>query len=504
MKILMISVNRDKGFRPSLPLGMVTVAAELDPSVHSVSCLDLCFEQRPLEALKRELDRFDPDAIGISIRNIDLQTMLEPAFTLPFVRRVVDQCRSTRPVAPVILGGAGFSLLADGIMRYTGADYGIVGPGETAFPILLRRLEERESLAGIPGLITRSESGLIVAEPTTKEFSRFGHAGTPARELYDSRYFSHRYQTPVEFEGVADVVLSKRACPGRCGYCATSVDTGLKLVLKDPARTVDEIEHIIALGRSPRFEFGDGAFNMPFNHALAVLKEMARRNIRFPWNCMFSPAPVTEELADLMAATGCDGVEMGAESGSGAILKTLKKHFRPDRIADTYHMLNQRGIRVEICLFAGSPGETRETILESFDAMEKLVPDDPSCHDRVTINFGFRIFRDTALYQVALQEGVIQPEDDLAFPRYYVAPAVLYDDDVLDLIERRVVANRNWYLWWGLPRYSLKDRVRESLREISKSKELYEEFVGPVTIAGPLTINRGGRNELQRAEIGRA
>jgi anaerobic magnesium-protoporphyrin IX monomethyl ester cyclase len=474
MKVLMISTNRDRAFRPSLPIGMVTVAAELDSRRHCCKCLDLCFEDDPASAVTGAVSTFEPDVVGVSIRNIDLQTMLEPAFTLPFVRRVVDSCRSASQGLPIVLGGAGFSLMPEGILRYTEADYGVVGPGETSFPELLDCIYQGTLSRDIPGVLHRHADGSITGTRTTDHYSAFGRAPLPARELYDSRYFTHRYQTPVPFEGVADVILAKRACPGRCAYCASSVRTGISLVLKAPSRTVDEVEHVVALGRSPRFEFGDGAFNMPYAHALSVCEEMARRGVRFPWNCMFSPGPATDRLVDLMASTGCDDVEMGAESGSNAILTTLRKHFRADKIVKTCHMLRARGIRVEICIFVGSPGESRDTVLESFDLMERLVPDDPSCHDRVSINFGYRLFKGTELHRRAVEEGVIGIHDDLAFPRYYVAPAVLYDDSLLDTIERRVVANRNWYLWWGIPHYPLRDRVRESLREIERMRAIFE------------------------------
>jgi radical SAM superfamily enzyme YgiQ (UPF0313 family) len=176
-----------------------------------------------------------------------------------------------------------------------------------------------------------------------------------------------------------------------------------------------------------------------------------------------------------MAQTGCDGVEMGAESGADVILKTLKKHFKAEHITRAYGMFKERGIKVEVCIFVGTPGETRESILESFDFLERLVPDAEGCHDRVTINFGYRIFKNTWLHRVAIGEGVVREGDDLAFPRYYVAPSVLGDDSLLDLIQDRVVSKRNWYLWWGLPRYSLKDRVREAEREIAKMQALYEQ-----------------------------
>ena len=79
------------------------------------------------------------------MRNIDDQNMADPRFLLPPVREVVATCRSLCD-APIVLGGAGYSIFPESALRYLGADMGIQGEGETAFPLLLERLARGATL----------------------------------------------------------------------------------------------------------------------------------------------------------------------------------------------------------------------------------------------------------------------------------------------------------------------------------------------------------------------
>jgi hypothetical protein len=62
----------------------------------------------------------------------------------------------------------------------------------------------------------------------------------------------------------------------------------------------------------------------------------------------------------------------------------------------------------------GGPGETRESVEESIAFADSL-------HlDGLKITTGIRIYPDTALAKIAVAEGVISPDDDLLFPKFYV------------------------------------------------------------------------------------
>jgi hypothetical protein len=52
----------------------------------------------------------------------------------------------------VVLGGASYSIFLESALNYLGADMGIQGEREIAFPILLDRSSRRMDLPGVSGL----------------------------------------------------------------------------------------------------------------------------------------------------------------------------------------------------------------------------------------------------------------------------------------------------------------------------------------------------------------
>jgi hypothetical protein len=66
-------------------------------------------------------------------------------------------------------------------------------------------------------------------------------------------------------------------------------------------------------------------------------------------------------------------------------------------------------------LLLGSPGETRGSVEES------LVFADSLKLDALKITAGVRVYPHTSLAKKAIEEGVISSQDDLLFPRFYMA-----------------------------------------------------------------------------------
>jgi len=153
VRILLISANTEKVNMPAMPLGLACVVEATKDAGHDVSMLDLMFERDVNSTLKKIISDFRPECIGISVRNIDDQNIVTPKFLLEKVRGVVEVCRSLSNT-PIVLGGAGYSLFPESALAYLDADFGIEGEGETAFPALLRCLENNDDFSEIPGLYT--------------------------------------------------------------------------------------------------------------------------------------------------------------------------------------------------------------------------------------------------------------------------------------------------------------------------------------------------------------
>jgi len=461
MRVMFVSVNQLKSYRPVLPIGMITVATQVRAAGHDVHCVDLMFEEEEEQVIRRETARFRPDIVGISIRNVDSLNLLEPAIYTPLAREVADCARSVQPNVKILLGGPGFTTVPEDLMDFIGADYGLVGFAEETMPALLRAIEQGLDPRGIPGVLLY-EGNRYYKNPPSFSLD-YGQVLPPDRAFYDPRYFEYAFETHDDITRVPATVQTKKGCVLECVFCSNFLIDGTGVTTRDPVRVADEVERIATDGMD-RFEIVDGVFNLPLHNAIGILREFERRGLRLRWSCMINPGAVNQELVDLMAATGCHEVEFGTDSCNNRVLGILKKNFRKRQIYEVHRMFRDAGIRTMHCLFIGSPGDDRESVMETFDVMDDLAFAGAS-DSHVYWTFGLRICRGTELFNIAVREGLIRGDECFLVPKYYVSPQVMGDDTLLEQIRERVLRNQNWYLWWGLNSISLRERLEMAMRE---------------------------------------
>jgi hypothetical protein len=87
-------------------------------------------------------------------------------------------------------------------------------------------------------------------------------------------------------------------------------------------------------------------------------------------------------------------------------------------------------------LMLGGPGETRKTVEESLAFADSLAL------EALKITMGIRIYPNTALAQRAVKEGMISPDDNLLFPRYYMVKEI--EDWLRETVDRWMVDRPNW------------------------------------------------------------
>lgn len=462
MKVMLVSINKLKSYRPVLPIGMVTIASQAQHAGHQVRCLDLMFEDDDEAVVRRAVKAFQPHLVGIAIRNVDSLNFLEPAVYTPLAVEVADWAREECHDVRIVLGGAGFTTVPEDLMDFVGADYGLLGFAETSFVALLAAIEEGRRTDTIDGVIqARPEGGYERREPVFQ--IDYSEVVETDRSFYDRRYFEYTFETHDALEKVAATLQTKKGCVLECIFCSNHLIDGTGVQRNEVRRLVDEVERIVDEGYDS-FEIVDGVFNLPLHFALAFLEEMIRRQVRLPWSSMINPGAVNRELVEMMKETGCRHVEFGTDSGSDRILAGLKKNFRQRQIFAAHRLFREVGIKAMHCAFIGSPGDDRESVFETFEVMDQLVPSD--CDDsRVYWTLGLRICRGTTLHRMAVDEGRLNGDERFLVPKYYISDAVLRDPQLLDDIQARVLENENWYLWWGLRNISLRQRIRQAQEE---------------------------------------
>jgi len=424
MRVLLISANREEINMRVLPLGLACVAAATKKAGHDVELLDLMEEETPEESIQRIINTFDPEAIGLSVRNIDDQKMEPARFLLDRTKEIVSLGRRLSP-APLILGGAGFSIFPEQTLEYLEADMGIQGEGEGIFPILLDRLNRKEDLSGIPGLYLRGKGlqGKRTFIPNLDDL--------PWQDVFSWFRFGSNLQEYWM------TVQTRRGCPMDCSYCSTAMIEGRKIRKRSPEAVVEDINNQMRAGLR-KFHFTDNTFNLPPDYAKALCRQLIGLPSKPRWQCIPYPGKVDAELARLMAEAGCIGTSIGFESGSESMLRALNKHFSLHDVRQTSQMLGDQGIGRMGFLLLGGPGETRETVEESLALADSLNL------EAIKITTGIRIYPETPLARVALQEGMIIEKTNLLFPTFYLARGL--EDWLLPTVQQWIAQRPSWMM----------------------------------------------------------
>lgn len=445
LRVLLISANTEKLPDPVFPLGAGYMAAVASAHGHEVDTLDLCFALSMREAVAAKLRHVRPDVIGISLRNLDSTSYPDNTSYIDDYRDLVVALRE-RADAPIVLGGAGFTVAPRAIMEVLGAEVGVVGEGEAAFPWVLERLARGEVPAS-DALYGCEPAGRGVLVVPAVRIKHLDVTGVPSRRHFDwNRYYER---------GGALNVQTKRGCYFECVFCSYPLIEGSKVRMRSPAGVVDEIQEVRAEHGVRHWFFVDNIFNAPIRHAKEICEEIVRRELDVEWSGYLNPKFVDAELCDLLARSGCKAIEFGTDAGSSAMIANLKKEFDVEDLRRTSRLCHEYGLKFCHSLIFGGPGETRATVEETIELMDELAP------TAVIAMTGVRILPGTEMVQLALADGQIDADDDLLYPRFYVSPHLR--GDLIDRIEAHAQARSNWIV----PGKSIRTNVEvlQKLRE---------------------------------------
>ena len=407
-----------------MPLGLAFIAEALTARHHSVKMIDCVGVKNIPLYLQETVADFRPDIIGISLRNIDDQTMHNTQFLYRYDREIITLARKLSD-RPIILGGAGYSMFPDAILADSDADMGIEGEGEAAICMVLERLEKSEPLDGIPGLHIKGRPGA-----GKREFIR-DPRNSP---LPDPEYI---VPSPVTADTWVPI-QTRRGCAMKCSYCSTASIEG-RILRKRPVEAVVEwLARLVKTGANQLY-FVDNTFNLPPSYALSLCRAITGAGLDITWRCIVYPWRVDEELVSAMAQAGCFEISLGSESADDEVLRLMNKRFRRDDVSRASRLFKKYNIKQMGFIMLGAPGETRQSVEDTLAFAESLG------HDMLKVTVGIRIYPHTALAEEALKQGIIKPGDTLLEPRFYITPG-LDENWIREKVAQYASHHKNWIL----------------------------------------------------------
>ena len=427
MKVLLVATNQADRFmgrmvvRP-VPIGLAYLAASVDEERHTLKVLDLMFADDAVAEVADAVSEFEPDLIGMSIRNLDNQSSLNPVWNLPAVRDIIERIRQLSD-ATTLIGGPAFSIMPAECLDYVGADLGIAGDAAEAFATLVERLEAGADYRDIPGIVYRDDTNdgeIVVSEGRfTSSFHR-----APRLDLLDMRAYNG--------SGFGVGVVTKLA---QAYYPTPGADfSGGDWRIREPSEVVDEIRALDNDFGINKVFFIDSGFNIPAEHAKATCRAIIDAGLRVRWNSYVRPSDDADaELMGLMKESGCS-LALMAEGGRGG-------EGLDDRLAGLERMsglCREADLPFTMNMTFGEPGDSESSVEQKLDFLKRM---DAAFS---VLRVGTRVLPNTGAAQTALREGLIESESELMRPTFYT------DASVRDWIADRLREEAAEYPRWNL------------------------------------------------------
>lgn len=345
----------------AMPLGLLAIASALDSRFFTVRIVD---GRLHADAHNRVLELADSAlCIGMTV------------FTGPPIRDALDlaiKIKRRRAELPVIWGGWHPSILPQQCLQSGCVDIVVTGQGEASFAEIVQRLDSGASLNGCRGSFIIENGQSIDNGPRPfKDINAFPAANYNLLAL--ETYFRKKGIRQIDYS-------SSRGCLYQCTFCADPQVYGGRWSGLEPRRVLDELLDLHArCSFDEVFFLDDDLFANP-KRLVEICRLLGHENPGFGWKgtaradelCRMNE----EALADLRRS-GCQRINVGAESGSQTVLDLVKKRCRVAQLVDAGKKCRRHGIKLAYSFMAGFPGEPEEALDQTVALIRSLKEIDP-------------------------------------------------------------------------------------------------------------------------------
>ncbi|MHA1846308.1 MAG: B12-binding domain-containing radical SAM protein, partial [Promethearchaeota archaeon] len=159
------------------------------------------------------------------------------------------------------------------------------------------------------------------------------------------------------------VMFISRGCPYNCSYCFQATS---KYRLRTIDSVIEELKVYYYKYKIRVIHFYDDTFTASRRWLLKFFKRLREENLNISWSCLARIDSLDEELIREMKRSGCFLVKLGIESGDPRILRSMNKNFKISTIYKIIDLLNKYKFIIHGFFLLGVPGETRESVKNTF------------------------------------------------------------------------------------------------------------------------------------------
>jgi len=381
----------------------------------------LCYIGTVMQQAGYEFDVIDVEAhryseekleelFGKKFYDIILMGTLVSAYK--YAKSILEIARKLNPNATIVVGNSIASSIPEHLLTHTQADIGVKGEGEVVILNLLKALENNTPLEGVKGIVFLRD-GKLVDTGYEESIQDIDTIPLPNWDIFDMEVYlskaildvSEPYPMPVE-QIRPFIVIASRGCPYRCTFCY-HVFHYTKYRYRSMDNVFLEIDQLQKRYGVNYITFYDELtfFNQKRLEDFVEAK-IARRS-DFYWRGYTRGGVFKEKDLPLLIKArenGCLGLFYALESGNPDILKAMNKHMKVEDFIEQKRVLDKAKIPSRTFLVIGFPGETLDTLKQSFDVCYEV---------GIYPSVGYLLPQpQTPIFDLAVEKGLIANLED--------------------------------------------------------------------------------------------
>jgi len=343
------------------PLGIAQLAALLRSKGVDTVVVDCTFRQR--DEVLAEVEEARPRIVGTYV----MVSMSDNA------RRLAREFRERLPETVLVCGGPLPTVAPEQFTR----DFDLVFRGEAvdSFPRFcvdfMKTSGSKKDLSGFrknasayPGLYGRcaETKAHFQSRPQSSSEIALNRLPIPDRSDYNHGGYQQFWSQKDTYSRAS--IMSSFGCPYSCDFCSKPI-FGRTLRVRRTDNVIKEIRDIKRWGYEGLW-VADDCLTLALDHMRDLCRRLIKEKLNVKWTCLSRVDGITAQDVKLMRDAGCEGVYLGLESGNNEILKLMNKGTTVEAAEQAVELFSHSGIRTAGFFIVGYPGETPETVENTF------------------------------------------------------------------------------------------------------------------------------------------